>query len=104
MARRNNRIAIGAGPAWTNVFQADAAGGPDGAVAREVMISCSPGSANPVEYRVEDPADPSGEQATLEPGEVAWIKFSPSATSARVRHVVMRGAGGDATGGVEVIE
>lgn len=97
MARRNNRIAIGAGPGWTDVFRANDAGGTDGAGARELLLSCAADSANPIEYRVEAPADPANEQARLAPGEVARI----TGHNQFVRRVAMRGVGGAATGGVE---
>jgi hypothetical protein len=97
MARRNNGIAIPAGPAWTDVFRADDAGGTDGSGARELLLTCAAGSAVPLEYRLEAPADPAGQQARLEPGEAARI----SGVNQFIRHVVMRGVGGAATGGVE---
>jgi len=97
MARRNNRIAIPAGPSWMDVFRSEDAGGPDGPGARELLLSCSPDSAGALEYRIEAPADPSGQQARLEPGEAARL----TGHNQFIRHVVMRGVGGTATGGVE---
>jgi len=97
VARRNNRLAIAAGPGWTAVFRAADAGGTDGPGARELLLTCAPDSANPIEYRVEAPADPAGQQAHLKAGEAARI----TGVNQHIRHVVMRGVGGAATGGVE---
>jgi len=97
MARRNNRQAIGIGPAWTDVFRSDGAGGNDGAGARDLLLTCAADSAFPLEYRVEAPQDPANEQAQLDPGEAARI----TGTNQVIRHVQMRGVGGAATGGVE---
>jgi len=97
VARRNNRLAIAAGPGWTAVFRAADAGGTDGPGARELLLTCAPDSANPIEYRVEAPADPAGQQAHLKVGEAARI----TGVNQHIRHVVMRGVGGAATGGVE---
>ena len=97
MARRNNRQAIGIGPAWTDVFRSDDAGGADGPGARELLLTCTADSAFPIEYRVEAPQDPANEQAQLDPGEAARI----TGHNQLIRHVVMRGVGGAATGGAE---
>ena len=97
MARRNNRLSIPAGPGWTDVFRAADAGGADGPGARELLLTCAADSANPLEYRVEAPADPPSESARLEPGEAARL----AGVNQFIRHVVMRGVGGAATGGVE---
>lgn len=100
MAKRNNTIAIPAGPAWTDVFRTNGAGGSDGHVgSRELLLSCAASSANAIQYRVERPADPAGEQATLQPGESVRLTGDRSL----IEHVVMRGVGGAATGGVEVL-
>lgn len=102
MARRNNRIAISAGPGWTNVFQTTRAASPgtDGVVgASDVLLSCASDSSNPLEYRVEDPADPAGEVARLAPGDAVRLHGSKSL----IQHIVMRGVGGAAVGGVEVL-
>ncbi|TVQ33886.1 MAG: hypothetical protein EA376_01240 [Phycisphaeraceae bacterium] len=99
MARRSNRISIAAGPSWTDVFRSQDAGGADGAGARELLLTCAADSANALEYRLEAPADPEDEQAELKPGEAARITGS----NQFIRHVVMRGVGGAATGGVEEI-
>ncbi|MEQ9616659.1 MAG: hypothetical protein RLN60_01350 [Phycisphaerales bacterium] len=97
MARRNNRLAISIGPAWTDVFRSIDAGGTDGPGARELLLTCAADSAFPIEYRVEAPEDPANELARLEPGEAARI----TGHNQRIRHVVMRGVGGAATGGAE---
>ena len=97
MARRNNRQAIAAGPAWTDVFRSADAGGTDGYGARELLLTCAADSANPIEYRVESPGDPANEQAQLFPGDAARI----AGHNQLLHHVVMRGVGGAATGGVE---
>jgi len=97
MARRSNRIAISAGPAWTDVFRTEDEGGGDGPGARELLLTCAQDSAAALEYRVEAPADPADQQARLEPGEAARI----TGNNQFIRHVVMRGVGGAATGGVE---
>lgn len=97
MARRNNRIAIPIGPAWTDVFRSQDAGGTDGPGARQLLLTCAADSAFPLEYRVEAPQDPANQQARLEPGEAARI----TGHNQFIRHVVMRGVGGAATGGVE---
>ncbi|TVQ64478.1 MAG: hypothetical protein EA379_01285 [Phycisphaerales bacterium] len=100
MARRNNRLSVGAGPTWTDVFRSADAGGADGrSGARELLLSCAADSDNPIEYRVEAPADPADQQARLNPGEAARIRGA----NQFIRHVVMRGVGGAATGGVEEI-
>lgn len=100
MARRNNRLSIPAGPGWTDVFRAADAAGADGPGARELLLTCAADSANPLEYRVEAPADPPGppeQSARLEPGEAVRLV----GVNQFIRHVVMRGVGGAATGGVE---
>lgn len=97
MARRDNRIAIPAGPAWTAVFRSADAGGADGPGARELLLTCAADSAFPIEYRLEAPGDPANEQARLAPGEAARI----TGHNQFIRHVAMRGVGGAATGGVE---
>ncbi len=97
MARRNNRIAVPVGPAWTDVFRSGDAGGADGPGARELLLTCAADSAFSLEYRLEAPADPAGELARLAPGEAARI----GGANQLIRHVVMRGVGGGATGGVE---
>lgn len=97
MARRNNRLAIPNGPGWTDVFRSEADGGADGAGARELLLTCAPDSAAPLEYRIEAPQDPAGEQAQLATGEAARI----TGTNQLIRRVQMRGVGGAATGGVE---
>jgi|GEM_PF-1732032 len=102
MARRNNRLAIAAGPAWTDVFRAQGAGGSDGFGARELLLTCAADSTVALEYRVEAPKDPPGEQAELKPGEAVRL----IGDSQHIRHVQMRGVvggGGAATGGVEEI-
>lgn len=100
MARRNNRINIPAGPAFTSVYRTSREGGSDGAVgALELLVSCAADSANPVEYRLEDPADPAGETATLFPGESVRL----IGATGPINHIVMRGVGGAAIGGVEVL-
>jgi hypothetical protein len=100
MARRNNRIAIPAGPTWTDAYKTSQAGGSDGAVgAAEILISCAADSENAIQYRLEIPADPAGESATLFPGESVRL----TGHTQPIRHVVMRGVGGSAVGGVEVL-
>ena len=99
MARRNNRLAIPNGPAWTDVFRSIDAGGTDGAGARELLLTCALDSANPIEYRVELPADPANEQAQLFAGDAARVEGH----NQLLHHVVMRGVGGAATGGIEEI-
>jgi len=99
MARRNNRLAIAEGPGWTDVFRAEGAGGSDGFGARELLLTCAADSTVPLEYRVEAPQDPPGEQAELKPGEAVRL----IGDSQHIRHVQMRGVGGAATGGVEEI-
>ena len=99
MARRNNRLAIPDGPGWTDVFRAEGAGGADGFGARELLLTCAADSAVPLEYRVEAPKDPPGEQAELKLGEAVRLVGD----SQHIRHVQMRGVGGAATGGVEEI-
>ena len=81
------------------MFRSINAGGADGFGARELLLTCAADSAFPIEYRVDAPADPAGEQAELKPGEAARIKGA----NQRILHVVMRGVGGGATGGVEEI-
>lgn len=97
MARRDNRLVIPGGPAWTDVFRSAEAGGADGPGARELLLSCAADSVAPIEYRVEAPKDPDSQQARLDPGEAARIV----GVDQFIRHVVMRGVGGTATGGVE---
>jgi len=99
MARRDNRIGIGAGPSWTDVFRSQDAGGSDGPGARELLLSCSAESDAPIEYRLEAPADPPNQRARLEPGEAARI----TGRNQFIRRVVMRGVGGTAIGGVEEV-
>lgn len=97
MARRDNRLTIPQGPSWTDVFRSQDAGGPDGPGARGLLLTCAADSAAALEYRVEAPADPAGQQARLEPGEAAQI----AGVNQFIRHIQMRGVGGAATGGVE---
>lgn len=98
MPTRDNRLAIPAGPGWTSVYRTQDQGGADGVIgAREMLVSCAAESANPAEYRLESPEDPPGQQATLLPGESVRLTGARSL----IRHVVMRGVGGAATGGVE---
>ncbi len=99
MARRDNRQVIGIGPAWTDVFRAVNAGGSDGPGSRELLLSCAADSAVPLEYRLEAPQDPPGQQAQLKAGEAIRLVGD----SQRIGHVQMRGVGGAATGGVEEI-
>ena len=100
MARRNNRISIPIGPSWTDVFRSKEDGGLDGPGARQLLLVCAPDSAFPIEYRIEAPADPTGEQAQVAPGEAARI----TGHNQFIRHVVMRGVGGAAIGGIEEIQ
>lgn len=97
MARRDNRIAIDEGPDFTDLFRSTDAGGTDGIGLRSVLISCAADSANPIEYRIESPADPEDEVGYLAPGEV--VRLSPP--GAPIQHITARGVGGAATGGVE---
>jgi len=97
MARRDNRLTIPAGPDWTDAFRSEEAGGSDGPGARTLLLSCAADSPVPLEYRLDAPADPNGEQAQLEPGEAARI----GGVNQLIRHVVMRGVDGGAVGGVE---
>ena len=99
MARRDNRQAIPIGPAWTDVFRSNDAGGSDGPGARELLLSCAPDSLNAIDYRIEVPADPVGEKARLEKGEV----FRLVGRNQLIHHVQMQGVGSGATGGVEEI-
>jgi hypothetical protein len=99
MARRDNRQTIAASPTETSVFQSDDAGGTDGFGVRELLISCASDSANDLQYRCEKPADPTGEWATLKPGEC----FRLIGHNRLIEHVVCRGVSGAATGGVEVM-
>lgn len=100
MARRNNRLSIPAGPDWTDAFRSEHAGGADGAGGRDILLTCAADSAVPLEYRVENPADPDGEAARLAAGEAARLDAREAFL---IHHVVMRGVGGVATGGVEVL-
>lgn len=95
---RNNRQEIDEGPDWTSVYRSRRAGG-DGIGLRSCLLSCAPDSESPVEYRIENPADPEGQAATLMPGEIMVIK----GTAQMIHHIVMRGVGGAAIGGVEQI-
>ncbi len=99
MARRNNRLAISLGPAWTDVFQSADAGGADGAGMREVLLSCAADSDNALEYRFLAPADPGSDVGTLAPGEV----FRAVGLRQQINHIQMRGLIGAATGGIEEI-
>lgn len=93
MAMRNNRMSVPAGPAFTDLFSAASAG----ARVRALVVSCASDSAVAMEYRVDEPADPAGEAARLEPGEAVSLEY-PSG----VGRVSARGVAGVATGGVEV--
>lgn len=99
MARRNNAQTIAQGAGWTDVFQADDAGGSDGSGMRDVLISVAASSANPAEYRIEG-IDPTGEQGTLAAGESVRIATSRG-KAGQILRIQMRGVGGPATGGVE---
>ena len=100
MARRNNRQNILQGPGFTDVFKSKSVdNGPDGQGAREFLLSCAADSPVPLEYRVEVPGDPAGEVARLAPGETAPLRSDGPNV---INHIVMRGVGGAAIGGVEV--
>jgi len=97
MARRDNRQVIAIGPAWIDVFRSNDSGGSDGPGAREFLLTCAGDSAFPLEYRFDSPADPTNQQAQLAPGEA----FRIEGANQLIHHVVMRGVGGAAIGGVE---
>ena len=110
MARRNNRQSIAASPSTTEIFQsatAEAGDGGDGAACDGIIVSCAPDSSNPMEYRLEGPGgDPSGEWARLEAGESVTLygRRNVAGAESKIHHVSARGAGGTATGGVEIVE
>jgi len=99
MARRSSSIAVASGPGFTDLFRADDVGGTDGGAIRIGFVSVPATAAAPVEYRVDDPADPAGEVFALQPGDGALVRARLG-----VKHVSARGVGGASTAGFEVVE
>lgn len=92
---RHGRIDAAAGPAWTDVFKSDAAGGADGPPARGMLLSVPADGAGDVEYRwraasesdwTADEDDPP----RLAPGECAPIVGG----AAPIFHIQARGVAG----------
>lgn len=100
MPRQSAGVVLATHPTFTDLFKATDVGGTDGAGCQALLLT-NRGSNN-VRIRCEDPADPAGEYAEIQPTETK--RYEGRGDGAPIKHVKGAGVGAAGLCAVEVVK